>query len=305
MAAIAGAYIFRLAYIGWFGPYLVVVVAAAPLLLFLLSLPSMGALHLSLSAPSRCIRGSGAQLRVDFQTRSHMPISCVMVTIQIENRFTGELSSQTYKFRGILSCNSYLPLPTGDCGLLVCRISGWECRDLLGIFSIRRRSDALAKCAVLPEPFQPDTPLNMDAAMNSAVQLKPKYGGGYSEEHDLRAYQPGDTVNSIHWKLSSKTDTVIVREPLICENNEVYLVLAQVGANDRGLEALYWLSLELCQMEIPHIIVSAHQYPVGNEEEAQEALASILSAPISPPCPFDRSLARCVFILSDGEVTVK
>ena len=52
LAAVAAAVVFRLAYVGWFGPYLVAAVAAVPLLLFLLSLPSMRALRLSLSAPA-------------------------------------------------------------------------------------------------------------------------------------------------------------------------------------------------------------------------------------------------------------
>ena len=43
-------------------------------------------------------------------------------------------------------------------------------------------------------------------------------------------------------------------------------------------------------------------YTVGNEEESMAALSAILSAPLSPPCRFDRSHARCVFTLSDGEV---
>ena len=84
----------------------------------------------------------------------------------------------------------------------------------------------------------------------------------------------------------------------------MFLVLSRPGEKDRGLECLYWLSLQLCNKEIPHVIVSGRMYPVGNEDESAAALSSILSAPLSPPCRFDRSHARCVFALSDGEVRV-
>ena len=304
LAILAGVYVFRLAYIGWFGPYLVTAVAVLPPLLLLMSLPSMYALDVGLSVPEHCTRGSGTQLRLSFNTRGVLPLSKIKVKLEIENRFTGESQQPSYKFRSVLSCDSFLPLPTDDCGVLICRIVSYESYDLLGLFRVRRKSGAAAKCAVLPQAVKPEIVPDIDAAMNAALRLKPKYGGGFSEEHDLRSYQPGDTVNSIHWKLSSKTDEVIVREPLICENNEVYVVLTQVGMGDRGLEVLYWLSLELCKREIPHIIVSAHPYPAENEDLTQEALAGILSAPMAPPCSFDRSLARCVFIISGEEVKV-
>ena len=157
---------------------------------------------------------------------------------------------------------------------------------------------------MLPDPAAPDKCPDIDACLDSAVQLKPKYGGGYAEEHELREYRPGDTVNAIHWKLSAKSDQVIVREALEQANNQVFLVLSRPGENDRGLACLYWLSLQLCQREIPHVIVSGKMYPVGNEDESAAALCQLLSAPLSPPCRFDPSHARCVFTLSDGEVRV-
>ena len=42
--------------------------------------------------------------------------------------------------------------------------------------------------------------------------MKPK-PQGFSEEHELRPYREGDAINLIHWKLSSKYDEPIVREP--------------------------------------------------------------------------------------------
>ena len=35
---------------------------------------------------------------------------------------------------------------------------------------------------------------------------------GPGEDYDLRDYRPGDPMRSIHWKLSSKWDELIVRE---------------------------------------------------------------------------------------------
>ena len=295
---------FRLAYIGWFGPYLMGALCLLPPALVLFSLPSMLRLSAALSAPETVNRGSHAELCIHFRTGALLPLSRVNIVLQVENRYDGEVKKQKYSYAGVLSSNGHVPLPTELCGMLSCTVTRLECRDLLGLIAIRRRCTAKAVCTVLPRPLQPDKCTDIDACLETSVQLKPKYGGGYSEEHELREYRPGDTVNSIHWKLSSKTDEIIVREALEQANNQVFLVLSRPGEKDRGLECLYWLSLQLCNKEIPHVIVSGRMYPVGNEDESAAALSGILSAPLSPPCRFDRSHARCVFTLSDGEVRV-
>lgn len=302
LALLAGAYVFKLAYIGWFGPYLMGALCVLPPLLLLLSLPSMLSLRAEISAPDRVGQGSDSELCVLFKTRALLPLSRVNIRLQLENRYDGEVNKTKYSYAGVLSSTGRIPLPTALCGMICISVTRLECRDLLGLFVIRRRCTAKAVCTVLPDPAAPDKCPDIDACLDSAVQLKPKYGGGYAEEHELREYRPGDTVNAIHWKLSAKSDQVIVREALEQVNNQVFLVLSRPGENDRGLACLYWLSLQLCKREIPHVIVSGKKYPVGNEDESTAALCQLLSAPLSPPCRFDPSHARCVFTLSDGEV---
>ena len=46
-------------------------------------------------------------------------------------------------------------------------------------------------------------------------------------------------------------------------------------------------------------------YDVGNENECIDALCTILAKPMDKPCPFDPSGARCVFLITDGEVSAK
>lgn len=304
LAAIGAAYLFRLSYLGWFGPYLVSVVAVLPPLLFFLSLPSMLSLRISMASAERCAKGEDASLLIRFHSRYGLPLSRVKVNVLIENRFTGEAFKKSFALRSVYNAEAALPLPTALCGQLCCTLTGYECKDLLGLFSIRRKSQNSVSCFILPAAKEPASPVDIDAALNAVSVLRPKYGGGYSEDHDLREYRPGDTVNSIHWKLSSKTDKVIVREPLVNANDRVFIQLSQVGADDEGLALLYWLSLELCLRETPHIIVSGTEYGVGNESEAAKALCGILSRPMSPPALFDRAGARCVFSIKSGEVRV-
>lgn len=292
-----------MSYLGWFGPYIVAAVIALPPLFLLLSLPSMLKLRLKLSARAWVYQGDDGRLELHFDTgRAILPVSSVAVRLELENRYTGELVKKRFVFRSVTRGVRCIALPTELCGMLRCRVLGYECRDMLGLFCIRRKCAERAAQAVIPHPAGPDAGLDIASALNARQRLKPKHGGGYSEDHDLREYHPGDTVNSIHWKLSSKTDKVIVREPLVCENDRIYLVLASPGEHDRGLEQLYWLSLELCRQELAHYIVADREYSVGNESEALDAMRSLLSAPMTAPCRYDASMMRCAFVISGEEV---
>ncbi|MBQ9663298.1 MAG: DUF58 domain-containing protein [Oscillospiraceae bacterium] len=296
------AWLFRASYVGWLGPYIFAAAVLLPLVILLFSLPSMMGLQVTLSAPGRVMRKNPAELTVDFSNRRLLPIHSLTLHIEIRNRYTGERSRQNYIFRNLESSQSRLPLPTDLCGELECAVLRFECRDALGIFSVRRRGNSVCSCTVMPQAVESDEPINFEAALSTETILKPKYGGGFAEDHDLRSYRPGDTANSIHWKLTSKMDEPIVREALVPENSTIFVVLSRVGEEDRGLEVLRWLSRTLLDMDEPHVIVSDSLYSVGNEEETDSAIASTLSWPMREPCGFDAKGARCVFTVSGGEV---
>lgn len=298
---LAAIFFFRLSYLGWFGPYIVAAAIALPLLLLLLSLPAMLRLRLNIGARPWVYRGEEGVLELRFSGRGVMPIRKVAVRLELTNRFTMKKIKRQFVFRSVVGGKRQIALPTELCGMLSCRVLSYECYDALGLFKLRRRLDTVAETAVIPRPAEELDP-GIFSALNARQRLKPKYGGGYSEEHDLREYQPGDTVNSIHWKLSSKTDKVIVREPLVRENDSIYLVLAAAGENDEGLEKLYRLSLELCGMELSHYIIANRAYEVYNEQESMEAMRSLLSVPLNEPCGYDEAMARCVFIINGEEV---
>lgn len=299
-----GAWALKQVYIGWFGSYFLAAVAVLPPLLLLLSLPSMLRLRARVEGPRLCRKGGEAGLSVRFQTGRLLPLGKVRLTLRLENLYTGEASEESYIFRGLLSGDCVIPLSTERCGLVRCRVAELACWDGLGLLRLRRPCPDGADCAILPQPVPPKEPPDIDAALHAGTVLKPKYGGGYAEEHDLRTYRPGDAVNSIHWKLSSKTDEVIVREPLVDANTQVYLILADPGEEQEGLATLLWLSLELCKLETAHALVGGEVCPVANETEAMEAMARLLSRPWTEPRPVDRAKARCVFVVSGGEVSV-
>ena len=304
LLAIGLAWLFRLVYLGWLGPYLLAAVIFTPVVLLLLSLPAMLSSRITLRIPYGCRRGDKAAARLEYQIPLLLPLGQLRVCLEVENLFTGERERRELLLKNLLSGARVFPLPTACCGTLRCRLVKNERRDILGLVRLRQRRADSFFCTVFPEAIKPEAAPDLESALQSYARLKPKLGGGYSEEHEHREYRPGDTMNSIHWKLSAKTDKTIVREPLVREDQEIFLVLSQVGVNDRGLEVLHWLSQTLCELELPHTVVADKLYAVDNEQAVQDMLREVLSAPLGPPCAYDAAHARCVFQILAGEVSV-
>ena len=302
LLSVAGAWLLREIYLGWFGPYFFWCVVIVPPVISFLSLPAMLTVRPGLKLRRTARRGEAEAMMLRCSCSPLLPPCRVLVYTQIENRFTGECWNAVHSCLSLPGECIAVTLPTGLCGQLRCRVTRLECRDILGLFRVRRKAPEEQICTVLPMPKEPDTMPDLDAALDSTPVLRPKYGGGYSEEHELREYRPGDPANAIHWKLSAKTDNLIVREALERENDQIYVVLGRVGVGDRGLETLSWLSGELCRRELTHCIIADHSYPVGNENEATEALCALLSAPLGEVMRFDAAAARCVLRVVDGEV---
>ena len=300
---VAFVYFLRLHYRGWVGPFAVWAMIAVPILLLLLAIPSIHSLSLTLQAEAHITKGCSGQLQLCFKSRFWLPVSRVRLWLRIENRFTGESETRIVNCYNVDNSRQAVSFPTNYCGQVRFRVLRWEGRDALGLFALRKQTPSETSCTILPPAVSPKAVPDWDTILNMEAHYKPKYGGGFSEEHDLREYRPGDPSNSIHWKLSSKTDDLIVREALEQENQQVFLVLSHAGKQDRGLEILYWLSLELCRREQPHCIISDKQYPVGNESESADALSGILAHPITTPCSFDPSAARCILYISGEEVS--
>ena len=304
LLCIAAVHMLRFIYYGWFLPYLELVLLAAPLLILFLSLPSMLFVRTIISCPGNVEQGKPCDAKIVFHSRIPFTLGQVKLNIVTENLFMGDSELTQSSYLNLSEELLLFPIPTDVCGKLVIHLTRWTCSDLLGFFFIRKRLPETVSCTVLPPVIPPQEGFHLDDVLDKEPVLKPKPGGGTAEDYDLREYRPGDMLSSIHWKLSSKTDNLIVREALIPENSDIFLVLQNDAEVAAGLGILRWLSEELCKRELSHFVVAGNLYSVSNEQEILLALSDILSSPPASPCNFDASKARCVLTVSAGEVHV-
>ncbi len=304
MLCLGVAYVFRATYQGWFSYYLWLAMIFAPVLILLLSLPSMLMMKLQIEGRAFGLRGTRGTVKLSFSSALPFPVGQVRLFYEVENRFTQSITKGETLYRVCRSGRAVLPIPSAHCGQIVVRITRFECRDLFSFFALRRRCPPHFVCTILPRDREPQPSVDLDAVLNRNPEWKAKPGGGFSEEHDLRTYRPGDTGNSIHWKLSSKTDELIVREALELKNHDIYLVLCPEGDIDRSLEVICWLSKKLSTSELPHIIVSNECFSVEGDSMLPSVLKSILHEPLSQTASFDANHARCVLNVCNGKVSV-
>ena len=163
----------------------------------------------------------------------------------------------------------------------------------MGLFSMPVSVDSSARALVLPAPVRP--PRALPPAYSGT--LRPKPGGGFSEEHDVRPYRQGDPVRMMHWKLTAKRGHPIVREALEPPRlNRLIRCAAWKDAGERDLilGRLRWMSDYLIGQSCPHYVkiegrgeAAKITRPGDLTEYLYKALDSTFSMiPASPPARF-------------------
>ena len=84
--------------------------------------------------------------------------------------------------------------------------------DYFGILPIKASVKASARVTVLPDMFSVDAEVSA-MPRTSEEGVSDKRGDDRTEIFQLREYEKGDDVRLIHWKLSSKLDELILKEP--------------------------------------------------------------------------------------------
>lgn len=89
-------------------------------------------------------------------------------------------------------------------------IAALELRDAFGLFRMRlKKRDMRGTLTVLPRPFEIDR-ARVTTGDDGATPLA-RTQEDYNAPEDVRAYQPGDAMKRIHWKLSSRKRELLVR----------------------------------------------------------------------------------------------
>lgn len=176
-------------------------------------------------------------------------------------------------------------LPTDHCGGVTVTAEKVRVCDYLGLFSFRVRNVSPKTMIIRPKPQAPGViPSIRDIRPK---RWTPKPGGGFAENHELRLYRPGDSLNQIHWKLTAKTGKWILREPMEPVRGRMLLTMTLRGtpeALDRKFGRLLWLGGYLLDQEVGFEIRALTgdgllTFPVKERNELYKAVDTLLCTP--------------------------
>ena len=239
LIALVGGILFYCAYQKWFAWFVLMVILFLPVVSLVLSLPAMLMTRIRFSCEDR--PPMGEKIPVAFTFRGFMPVPETRCALRVTKPMTGE----SWRLK------EGAALPTDHCGLLRCRLETPEIYDYLGLFRLRTPGGPGRDVLILPPAVEiEDLP---SLLQYSGMAWKPKPGGGFSEQHEIREYQPGDKLNQIHWKLSAKTGDLMVREAMEPSEKTVQLEMILRGTTeelDRKIGQLLWIGRYLLEKEI-------------------------------------------------------
>lgn len=294
LAGLAGCLIFHYFYRQWFSFLLLAVVVLLPLLSLAVSLPAMLLTRFRLLCPGSCTQGK--KLVPQLAVSCWLPVPEYRLKLQV----TDPAGSQVLLHLGE-------PLPAEHCANLRCRIHRLRIYDYLGLFFLPRYLTDSADVTVCPRPMAVRQLPELDRYLSQ--MWKPKAGGGFSENHELRLYRPGDSLHHIHWKLTAKTGKTIVREAMEPIRRRVIIGIELEPTStelDRKLGRLWWLAEHLLEQGLPCRIRALtgegiRELPVTSPEDLRHAIATLLQCPrVAPSEKMDSFSAAWHYIVGGG-----
>ena len=285
-----GAVLFQIVFRFYLATYLLVLVILLPLLSLLLALTGLGRAVLRVDLPSStAVKGEPLRFTFPLSAPVLVPLLRPRARVVWVNQLTGETGSA--KLDLAPGQPGVLTLPEPHCGRVVCRVErAWRC-DPLGLFPLPVKKGPEGAVLVLPTPLEVEHDPSLAGGHNQGAVLKPRPGGGPGEDYDLREYRAGDPLRSVHWKLSSKWDELVVRETLEPQQAAIVVTYDHFGAPevlDRTFAQLYALSRWLLSQQRPHHIQWAAPLtgvPEDRAVDGERSLLSCLEAAFSTPAP--------------------
>ena len=244
----------------WFSWYLLILLLLLVPFDLLLSLPGMLTRRISLAAPRILEQGEGGRLLIATIQAKHYPAKCIKTLLRV----SGDDFSAFQRLVCSAAHNSRyeFTIDTSRSGVTAFALKRFWVVSLLGLFSAPVKAKISVPVLILPAPAKPPNIV----ALPRGVILRPKPGGGFSEEHELRPFRYGDPVRSIHWKISAKFDSLIIREPMVPpQSSRLVCATLWKGARERDLVLgrLRWVSAYLLGWGIPYYVRLGSDAPVA------------------------------------------
>ena len=252
-----------------FSLVLLIVFSALPVIMFIISFTVKKKTTAEFAVKSNtAVKNQSFSIQLCVENNSIFPVGKAEAHIEYYNIFNNKINSFEMFFP-MQSKNTQritFQLSSKYCGILKIRSAYIKIFDPLRIFKMKAGKNIVTQIAVMPEGYEVDGIVNYsDRTIEESTKFsETQAGDDPSEVFDLREYVPGDKLNRIHWKLSSKKDEFIVKDyslpvdvpctlflNLVCYEDSDYTL----SVFDTLIESLFSVSRFLIENERIHNIV--------------------------------------------------
>lgn len=237
--------IFHILYKGDLSFIILAFLFALPAVMFIILAVQVKLLQISVSSDNAVSeRGKAALIRVILRNRSVLPIAACKISVKYRCVYMSDISSKPtdekysitipVKQRTVETVS--LSLTPDHCGVVEFYIKNIKITDFLGFSFFFRKIGFADKIIVLPNSFPMNGSLENGIVSGSESNTfsAVKSGDDPSEIFQLREYRDGDRHNRIHWKLSSRSESFIVKELSQPVNSKILILCDFSGCSDAG-----------------------------------------------------------------------
>ena len=250
---------------------------AVPLVTFIMNLAVRKRLDINISVPVTMSKQRAIYGTLNVKNNSIISVPKIYCKLKITNRLTKAVTETVLTCAAASSEENAInfEIQSSQCGYLILEVSKCYLMDWIGFLPIPCICNAVGKVSVLPDTFAPGISLSLSAtAKEDADNWSPyKKGMDQTEVFALRDYVPGDSLKQIHWKLSSKKQQLIVREPSLPIEKSLLIFWDKNAreASAKEMDAMAECMASVCQ----EILNQGTTFTVGWTEEKLCAFESI------------------------------
>ena len=249
--SLIAAFIFFLFYKMWLSWYILIALLAIPVFALIVTIAASLTVKFSIVNPAATVKGKPAFIKLSIEG-----IASAFSFYKVKMITTDHMAG-TQEKKVIVICDNgvtKIPLETNHCGAYSYKLSKLKVYDLLGFFHFDQIINKDIELLVKPSPEMPGYMPDMYGfkAKNLRKSSKPN-----SEIYDIRDYQLGDPVKTIHWKMSAKKDKYLVKEPLEEYGGYSRVILKMTDDRDEldlHLGQILFTSKFFIDHEVAHII---------------------------------------------------
>lgn len=196
--------------------YLFLMLLILAVLVYFILRAEVGRIQMNLKFKSSVRRGKKLRLIVKTDTgRMLLAAQSVLLECEIRHTMFERTEEKCYQLCLKRSQDRFeIPIDTKLCGETRIQCKRVMIQDLLGLYRIPVELLPEQRAIVYPKEAGIQTELSRQTIGSAREEgfMQNRKGNDASEMFELREYIPGDDIRSIHWKLSSKTEDLVLRE---------------------------------------------------------------------------------------------